>query len=67
MLDLLLAILLLSPFARPSASFYDNPDQDLYTPTGPDNAEELHQQWDFEVLSYYCISSSSYNINFDPQ
>ena len=55
MFCLLLAALVLSHFARTS-SFYDNPEQDPIPPTGPDNAEELHKKWDFEVLFCYCIS-----------
>lgn len=50
MFYVLLALLVLSPFARTSSSFYDNPEQDPLPPTGPDSTEELHRKWDFEVL-----------------
>lgn len=48
MFYVLLALLVLSPFARTSSSFYDNPEQDPLPPTGPDSTEELHRKWDFE-------------------
>lgn len=48
MFYVLLALLVLSPFARTSSSFYDNPEQDPSPPTGPDSTEELHRKWDFE-------------------
>ena len=57
MFSIVLAFLLLSPFAPVFSSFYDNPEQDPLPPIDTDSAEELHRKWDFEVLLCYCISS----------